>query len=122
MPGQIVVHVDARLRPIRIGAQTIVFRPTAPSKLFWAGRPAMRVVQALHWLRPLLTKPEDGQRVMRQLRAILQTPGTGEAIAADLRQGLPTLPAWMQAHVRDIVGDNGGTTPRVRVPQASFRH
>ena len=51
VPGQIVVHVDARLRPISIGKQTIVFRPTAASKLLWAGRPAMRIVQALHWLR-----------------------------------------------------------------------
>jgi hypothetical protein len=39
VPGQIVVHADARLRPIHIGGQTITFRPTAPSKLFWAGRP-----------------------------------------------------------------------------------
>ena len=30
---------------------TLQFKLTAPSKLDWAGRPAMRVVQALYWLR-----------------------------------------------------------------------
>ncbi|VFU10182.1 conserved protein of unknown function [Methylocella tundrae] len=54
VPAKIVVHTDARRRAIKLGNVTITFRPTAPSKLFWAGRPAMRVVQALHWLRDLL--------------------------------------------------------------------
>ncbi len=32
VPGKIVVHTDARLQPITLGKQTIIFRPTAPSK------------------------------------------------------------------------------------------
>ena len=44
VPAKISVHTDARLRPIKLGAQTITFKPTAPSRLHWAGRPAMRVV------------------------------------------------------------------------------
>ena len=36
VPGRIVVHTDARLRPIKLGKQIIAFRPTAPSKLYWA--------------------------------------------------------------------------------------
>lgn len=105
VPGRIVIHTDARLRPIHIGKQTITFRPTAPSKLFWAGRPAMRVVQALHWLRGALSKPEDRPRIVGRLRSILTRAGEGAAIAADLRQGLTTLPAWMQDLVRQLVGD-----------------
>ena len=46
VPAKIVVHTDARRRAIKLGNVTITFRPTAASKLFWAGRPAMRVVQA----------------------------------------------------------------------------
>jgi hypothetical protein len=115
VPGQIVVHADARLRPVRIGKQTITFRPTSPSKLFWAGRPAMRVVQAMHWLRGDLAKPDDRQRLVRKLQAILDRKGEGAAIAADLRQGLPTLPALMQELVRELLADEA------RQPQAPRR-
>jgi len=106
VPGRIVVHTDARLRPIKLGQQTIVFRPTAPSKLFWADRPAMRVVQALHWLRGVLADPDDRRRILRRLRAILADKDQGPTIAADLALGLPTLPSWMQDIVRELVSDD----------------
>lgn len=105
VPGRIVVHTDARLRPIKLGKQIIAFRPTAPSKLFWAGRPAMRVVQALHWLRGSLADPDDRGRILRRLRAILADKDQGAAIATDLVEGLPTLPAWMHALVRQLLAD-----------------
>ena len=108
VPGRIVVHTDARLRPIKLGKQTIVFRPTAPSKLFWADRPAMRVVQALHWLRGALADPDDRLRLLRRLRAILADKDQGAAIAADLAKGLPTLPAWMQDLVREMMAQGDG--------------
>ena len=104
VPGQIIIHTDARLRPISLGRQTIAFRPTAPSKLFWAGRPAMRIVQALHWLRDTLADPADRRRIMRRLTAILADKNHGPALVADLISGLPTLPAWMQDIVRQLVG------------------
>lgn len=112
VPGRIVVHTDARSRPIKLGKQVIAFRPTAPSKLFWAGRPAMRVVQALHWLRDALTDPDDRQRILRRLRAILADKDQGAAIAADLAEGLPTLPAWMQDLVRQLLADHGDDDQR----------
>ena len=59
VPAKVVVHTDARLRPIRLGNLDITFRPTAPSKLYWAGRPAMRLVQALHWLRDMIGRDDD---------------------------------------------------------------
>ena len=102
VPGQIVVHVDARLRPIHIGKQTIVFRPTAPSKLFWAGRPAMRVVQALHWLRAALADPDDRHRILIQLQTLIDQPGTGNEIGSDLREGLSTLPGWMRETIGEL--------------------
>ena len=107
VPGKIIVHTGARLRPIKLGKQIIAFRPTAPSKLFWAGRPAMRVVQALHWLRDALTDPDDRRRILRRLRAIFADPDQGHAIAADLTGGLPTLPAWMQDLLRPLLADDG---------------
>lgn len=101
VPARIAVHTDARLRPIKLGAQTITFKPTAPSKLHWAGRPGMRVVQALHWLRDMLDS--DHERITRRLASILADPEHGAAITTDLRDGLTTLPDWMQNFLRPLL-------------------
>jgi len=101
VPAKISVHTDARLRPIKLGAQTITFKLTAPSRLHWAGRPAMRVVQALQWLRSAIAGDHD--RISRRLVAILSDPDHGAAIAADLREGLTTLPDWMQNLLRPLL-------------------
>jgi hypothetical protein len=109
VPAKIVVHTDARLRPIKLGAQTITFKPTAPSRLHWAGRPGMRIVQALHWLHDMLDS--DHHRIARRLTAILADPEHGRAIAADLQEGLSTLPDWMQTFLQPLL--------RQPVPNAS---
>jgi hypothetical protein len=103
VPARIAVHTDARLRPIKLGAQTITFKPTAPSRLYWAGRPGMRVVQALHWLRDMLSSDHD--RIARRLAAILADPDSGPAIAADLREGLVNLPEWMRSFLRPLLDE-----------------
>jgi len=101
VPARIVVRTDARIKPLQVGNLKIEFKPAAASKLYWAGRPAMRIVQALHWLKD--TFPADLDRVMTRLQAILSDPKTGKAIQRDLREGLFTLPIWMQNIVRDLL-------------------
>jgi len=102
VPAKIVVHTDARLKTITLGKMAITFRQTAASKLFWAGRPAMRIVQALHWLRD--TNDADAQaEVTAQLSRILQDPRNGKALRDDLNDGMTTLPAWMQALLRPMI-------------------
>ena len=101
VPSRIILHTDARICPMRLGNLVIEFKPTAPSKLYWAGRPAMRVVQALHWLKDIL--PGDRDRIMGRLRSILKNPTNGPLIREDLRKGLSTLPAWMQGVARDLL-------------------
>lgn len=103
VPARIEVLVDARLKPIRLGNQEIRFRYAAPSRLYWAGRPAMRVVQALHWLRDVLSQDSERQRVEDKLRGLFADPRHGEAIRNDLRAGLPALPIWMQEFLRGLV-------------------
>ena len=56
VPARIEVLADARLKPIKLGNQEIRFKSSAPSRLYWANRPAMRVVQALHWMQDVLTQ------------------------------------------------------------------
>jgi hypothetical protein len=106
VPAHIVVHTDARLKSLALGNLTIHFKTTAPSKLFWAGRPAMRVVQALHWLRDTLQS--DAPRVRKRLQSIFVDPVHGSAITADLRDGLFTLPIWMQFFLRDLIAAPDG--------------
>jgi hypothetical protein len=101
VPAKIVVHTDARLRAIKIGEQPISFKLTAPSRLYWAGRPAMRVVQALHWLHGTIDSDRD--RIIRRLAAIFADPNHGAAIKADLRDGFTILPAWMQSFLRPLL-------------------
>ena len=103
VPARIEVLVDARLKPIKLGSQEIVFKLAAPSRLYWAGRPAMRVVQALHWMQDLLTQDSERQRVRDALGRVLADPRHGQAIRDDLRAGLSALPIWMQEFLRGLL-------------------
>jgi hypothetical protein len=127
VPARIVVHTDARLRPIRLGALDITFRPTAASKLYWAGRPAMRIVQALHWLRDMMGREEDDGALPRRLGRLLNDPEHGPRLKNDLREGLPTLPAWMQAFLKPLLAEDTSDTVRggvsaSRAGENSARH
>lgn len=103
VPARIEVLVDARLKPIKLGNQEIHFKFAAPSRLYWAGRPAMRVVQALHWMQDMLTQDGERQRVRTVLRRLFADPKYGKAIRDDLRAGLSALPIWMQEFLRDLI-------------------
>lgn len=103
VPAKIVVHTDARRRAIKLGNVTITFRPTAASKLFWAGRPAMRVVQALHWLRDLLVREGESDQIKRKLARLFEDPTAGPPLKADLAAGLSALPTWMRVFLKPLI-------------------
>lgn len=103
VPAHIEVLVDARLKPIKLGNQEIHFKFAAPSRLYWADRPAMRVVQALHWMQDMLAQDSERDRVLATLRRLFAEPRHGEAIRDDLRVGLSALPIWMQEFLRDLL-------------------
>src|SRR5450759_5075884 len=105
VPGRVVVHSDARLKPIRLDNLIINFRPTSASKLYWTGRPAMRIVQALSWLKSKLSDPEENQRIRRRINSILWDRQAGAILRKDLKKGLTSLPAWMQDFLRDMVSN-----------------
>lgn len=120
VPARIGVLTDGRLRPITLGNLTFDFQAAAPSRLYWAGRPAMRFVQALHWLRDML--PSDDGSLHQRLVSILKDPDHGQAIQDDLRSGLSALPEWMRMIVRDLLQQaNAGTTPANRNPKPMKR-
>jgi len=105
VPGQVIVHTDGRLRPIQLGKLTLQFKLTAPSKLYWANHPAMRVVQALYWLRDGLKggAQVDQDAIQAKLIRLLQDSSQGSAIRDDLRSGLHTVPSWMQQWICDLL-------------------
>lgn len=101
IPAHVVIHTDARRRTIRLDNLEVEFKQTAPSKLYWAGRPAMRIVQALRWLKDTLSTDHD--RILARLSNILMDRRHGRALRDDLRAGVGTLPAWMQPIVRELL-------------------
>ena len=109
VPAKVVVHTDARLKSISLGQMEIIFKPTAASKLYWAGRPAMRIVQALHWLRDTMGQGDEDEILIRRLNAILHDPDDGRALREDLSEGLPTLPTWMQNLLRPMLKEQVGS-------------
>jgi hypothetical protein len=115
VPGRVVVHSDARLKPIRLDNLTITFRPTAASKLYWAGRPGMRIVQALNWLKPKFSNPEESQRIRRRFQAILWNRDGGPALRKDLKKGLTSMPAWMQDFLREMISNDSSSSANVPV-------
>jgi hypothetical protein len=104
VPARIEVLVDGRLKPIRLGNQVIHFKTAAPSRLFWAGRPAMQVVQALYWMQDLLSQKEERERTMQKLHKILTDNDQGNAIREDLQKGFSGVPIWMQPMISELVG------------------
>jgi hypothetical protein len=120
VPAHIGVLTDGRLRPITLGNLTLDFQAAAPSRLYWAGRPAMRFVQALHWLRDML--PSDDGSLRKRLVSILRDPDHGQAIQNDLRRDLSALPEWMRVIVRDLLQQaNAGAPPPVEKAKPSRR-
>ncbi len=102
VPARVTIHTDARRRSVKLDNLAIEFKQTAPSRLYWAGRPAMRVVQALHWLKDTLST--DRQRILDKLSKVMTDPQHGNVIRKDLLEGFALLPAWMQSVVRELPG------------------
>lgn len=107
VPARVTIHTDTRRRSIQLDNLVIEFKHTSPSRLYWAGKPAMRVVQALHWLKDTLAT--DRQRVLDKLSKVLADPQHGNVIRQDLLEGFSVLPAWMQSVVRELPGCDPAT-------------
>ncbi len=114
VPAHVTIHTDARRRAIQLNNLVIQFKLTAPSRLFWAGRPAKRVVQALHWRKDTL--PANKPNIPKRLTAMLDDSPQGDAIRRDILAGFSTLPAWMQ----DLVRELPGCAPQVGASEATM--
>jgi len=102
VPARVTIHTDTRRRTVQLDKLVVEFKQTAPSRLYWAGRPAMRIVQALYWLKDTLAS--ERSLVLNKLSKVLDDPVHGAAIRRDLLEGFNLLPAWMQSLVRELPG------------------
>lgn len=100
VPAKIEILVDARLKPITLGNQKIIFKNAAPSRLYWAGRPGMSLVQALHWLHDVMASDVERSKIDKTVQKLLRDKKNGMKLAEDLKTGLSAMPIWMQDILR----------------------
>ena len=105
VPGKVVIHTEGQLKPIQLDNLIIQFKLAAPSKLYWAGRPAMRIIQALYWFRDSLKSDQnfDQHLIKSKLADLLKQPLQGPVLCKDLQSGIHTLPAWMQKLITELL-------------------
>lgn len=105
VPGKVVIHTDGRLHSIKLEQLIIQFKLTSPNKLYWADRPAMRLVQSLYWFQESLKKGtlENERIIQNKIIRLLKEPNKGALILEDLLLGFHTLPSWMQDWVRNLL-------------------
>jgi len=111
VPARSTIYADTYPRAIEIEANlgdphsskpvfyTLDFKRIAAKTAFWAGRPAMRVVQALTWFRDNHSNLEAA--INGILRHLARDPRRQE-IEQDLRDNINAVPAWMYPHVEAI--------------------
>lgn len=113
VPAKVTVYTDTRRRAIRLDNLQIDFKLCAPSRLYWAGRPAMRLVQALHWLKDMIDA--DSATYKHHVTWLLKTHKQGSAMRDDLKQGFSVLPIWMQDFLRDLLDlDHADQMPKTK--------
>ena len=113
VPARSTIHADTYPRTIEIVANKgdpastepviykLDFKRIAAKTAFWAGRPAMRVVQALSWFREdrgNLESVADGI-----VRRLVKSPER-RTIGNDLRDNIHAVSAWMYPVVERIAG------------------
>lgn len=104
VPAHVVIRTDGRIKPIQIDNLIIEFKLTAASKLYWAGRSAMHIVQALYWLHDGIRNDEQfTQEVKKKLLTWLQGSRSKKEICDDLRTGLHAMPLWMRRWVEELL-------------------
>ncbi|MGV1793571.1 DUF6088 family protein [Rhizobium sp. A37_96] len=114
VPARSTIYADTYPRTIEIEANagdpnaakpviyTLDFKRIAAKTAYWAGRPAMRVVQALNWFRDDRSSLETA--VSGIVRHLSQSSHR-QAILHDLQENIHALPAWMYPVVNTIIAE-----------------
>lgn len=111
VPSQVIIHTDLRLTPITIDNLTIQFKLTAPSKLYWASKSAMIIIQALYWLRDCIDSlsTDEKNSIQTKLNKIIHHSHDSKSIIDDFQQGINTVPQWMQSWIKVLLDNDEST-------------
>jgi hypothetical protein len=58
-----------------------------------------------------MIQTDQAEDATDRLRDMLRDPARGQLLREDLRDGLPTLPIWMQNYLRDMLDEADPTLP-----------
>ena len=97
VPAQASYVTDGHSRTLKIDGRTVQFRHAGPQVMWWAGRPAAPVVQALRWLgRDAAADDQVISELQRRLSA---------EVKSDLLQNMRSLPGWAIPLAMSIAAD-----------------
>jgi hypothetical protein len=114
VPARSTIYADTYPRTIEIEANAgdakatkpviyiLDFKRISAKTAFWAGRPAMRVIQALHWFRDERSNLEP---VVDGIVRYLKRSPHRQLIVEDLRENIHAIPAWMYQAIEAIIRD-----------------
>ena len=120
VPARSTIYADTYPRTIEIEAnagdvnatQPVIykldFKRISAKTAFWAGRPAMRVIQALTWFRDERSSLDAA--VNGIVRHLSRDPNR-EKIVQDLRDNIHAVPAWMYPLVETIARQLAESAP-----------
>jgi hypothetical protein len=112
VPARSTIRADTYPRTIEIEANvgdpnatrpvvyTLIFKRISAKTAFWAGRPAMRVIQALNWFR---NERSSLDIVVEGIGRHLEQNPHRDPIIQDLRENIDAIPAWMYSAVESII-------------------
>ena len=92
-----IYETDGSSRTVIIDGFTVRFRHAPPSVMRWAGKPGVRVVQALRWLGPYASADPDVVPILRRTLP--------DYVKLDLSKNIRYLPAWMRSIVNKVTSD-----------------
>lgn len=126
VPARSTIYADTYPRTIEIEANAgdpqsskpviyiLDFKRIAAKTAFWAGRPAMRVTQALAWFRDEHSSLKIA--VNGIVRHLAKDPNLHN-IEQDLRDNINAVPAWMYPHVEAITRELAALGCAAREPK-----
>jgi hypothetical protein len=114
VPARSTIYADTYPRTIEIEANAgdpqakkpviyiLDFKRISAKTAFWAGRPAMRVIQALHWFRD---ERSNLEAVVGGIVRYLKRSPHRQPIVEDLRENIHAIPGWMYQAIETITRD-----------------
>ncbi len=116
VPAQSIIHADTHPRTIEIEANRgdtqgsapvfyrLDFKRISAKTAYWAGRPAMRVVQALDWFKD--DRVNEPNLIDGIIRYLDRSPRRDD-ILADLQESKAAMPTWMYNVIEAIIQKAG---------------